>query len=145
MRCTGTQALDGGDSASSGVTVQFDAATAHLTAAHIEYLRHWDRLISLEQGDVNRFRKEIWCMLATDRERTGAALANMIIDATPSTSGATAAGPPANAFGGHLVRFRYVRGAVPVSPTRLQRSKACRAPKRWACADVRRLWAHGRP
>ena len=98
------QVFDDGDAVTSGLPDLFTRKTAHLSPAHAEYLRHWDELINLEQGDIHRFRKEIWCMLAGERERQGPCLSDMVIDMAGTGDADQAPG----AFGGYVYRFRFV-------------------------------------
>lgn len=42
----------GGSMETSGLGHLFNACTSHLTAAHYDFLRHWDRLIDLEAKDA---------------------------------------------------------------------------------------------
>ncbi|BGP19447.1 hypothetical protein JCM10213_006267 [Rhodosporidiobolus nylandii] len=54
--------------------------TGHLTDAHAEFFKHWEKLISYEEQELVRFKKEIWTMQAEDREKAGRCLANMVIE-----------------------------------------------------------------
>ncbi|KAG1738190.1 AAA domain-containing protein [Suillus lakei] len=42
----------------------------------------WEELISLEEQDATRFRKELWCMAAQEREDKGRCFSSMVIDAS---------------------------------------------------------------
>ncbi|GEM10851.1 DNA replication helicase Dna2 [Rhodotorula toruloides] len=53
--------------------------TDHNTPAHAEFFKHWERLISLEEQELVRFKKEIWTLQAEERERLGRCFANMSI------------------------------------------------------------------
>ncbi|BGP10813.1 DNA replication ATP-dependent helicase/nuclease DNA2 [Rhodotorula toruloides] len=53
--------------------------TDHITAAHAEFFKQWERLISLEEQELVRFKKEIWTLQAEEREQLGRCFANMVI------------------------------------------------------------------
>ncbi|PWN42091.1 hypothetical protein IE81DRAFT_314288 [Ceraceosorus guamensis] len=55
----------------------YDKMTAHLTDEHAAFFAHWERLLTLEEEDISRFRRELWTMTAAAREQRGAALADM--------------------------------------------------------------------
>ncbi|GAA6036376.1 hypothetical protein JCM8097_001691 [Rhodosporidiobolus ruineniae] len=57
----------------------FDDLTGHLTDAHAEFFKHWEKLISYEEQELVRFKKEIWTMGAVEREKVGRCLANMVV------------------------------------------------------------------
>jgi DNA replication ATP-dependent helicase/nuclease Dna2 len=57
----------------------YERKTSHLTARHAEFFKHWESLIALEEQDMNRFRKELWTMTASAREKTGRSFAAMVI------------------------------------------------------------------
>jgi len=38
---------------------KFDQLTGHLTAGHMNYFSHWDRLIDLEEAEMYRNREEV--------------------------------------------------------------------------------------
>ena len=67
---------------SSPIADIFELKTAHLTPTHTAFFRKWERLVGLEEHDLVRFRKELWTMRATERERYGRAFADMVLDAT---------------------------------------------------------------
>ena len=53
-------ALENGNAKSSGVTTLFSYVTNGLNAAHLAYLRHWDKLIDLEAIAVSTIHNQIW-------------------------------------------------------------------------------------
>lgn len=58
----------------------YDDRVGHLTDAHSEFFQSWERLISLEEREMLRFKKEIWTMSAKEREKHGRCFSNMIVD-----------------------------------------------------------------
>lgn len=45
--------------------------TGHLNETDMAFFRHWERLISLEEQELVRHRKEIWTMTAEERMLVG--------------------------------------------------------------------------
>lgn len=56
--------------------------TGHLTESQCEFFRKWEALISLEEQDLHRFKKELWTMSAEEREAHGRCFSSMIMDQT---------------------------------------------------------------
>lgn len=54
--------------------------TGHLSPVHAAFFKKWEALISLEERDLVRFRKELWTMSAPEREEKGRCFSNMAID-----------------------------------------------------------------
>lgn len=55
----------------------FALKTAHLTPAHCAFFKKWEALVSMEEQDVVRFRRELWTMGAEERERRGRCFGGM--------------------------------------------------------------------
>ncbi|KAJ1978736.1 DNA replication endonuclease-helicase Dna2 [Dimargaris xerosporica] len=86
------RSLELGTAESSGLGALFDTKTAGLTVHHLAFFERWEQLINAEEKDMSRFRKEIWCMLAKEREQMGRCWSDMMIvqaeaasDNNPST------------------------------------------------------------
>ncbi|KWU43439.1 Dna2-domain-containing protein, partial [Rhodotorula sp. JG-1b] len=58
----------------------YDSATGHLTDEEASFFARWERLISFEEQELARFKKEIWTLQAEERESLGRCLADMVID-----------------------------------------------------------------
>ncbi|CEQ40945.1 SPOSA6832_02624, partial [Sporobolomyces salmonicolor] len=58
----------------------YEEKTAHLTEEHAEFFRKWEKLISFEEQELVRFKKEIWTMEAEERAQVGRCFAGMVID-----------------------------------------------------------------
>lgn len=71
----GTQAVDGDVEISADdedpLQVIFDETTGHLTDEHAAFFKEWERLISLEEQELVRYKKEIWTLTADEREQAG--------------------------------------------------------------------------
>ncbi|KAI9596628.1 DNA replication factor Dna2-domain-containing protein [Syncephalis fuscata] len=74
------KALEKGTQESFGVEELFDERTRHLTEEQTEFLRHWDRLVTMEEQEMNKFKGEIWSMSSRERESVGRCIGGLIID-----------------------------------------------------------------
>jgi len=61
----------------------YEAKVMHLTQRHADFFKHWERLLSLEEDDIVRYRRELWTMTAAARESTGRCLAKMTLFKDP--------------------------------------------------------------
>lgn len=55
----------------SGLKLEFEDKTKHLTNNHIQFFKKWDTLISLEENDDQNIRREIWSFESEEREKLG--------------------------------------------------------------------------
>ncbi|OAX37312.1 Dna2-domain-containing protein [Rhizopogon vinicolor AM-OR11-026] len=67
---------------SSPIADLYDLKTSHLKPSHLTFFKQWEKLISLEEQDAVRFKKELWCMTAQEREDKGRCFNSMVIDAS---------------------------------------------------------------
>ncbi|KAJ7784549.1 DNA replication factor Dna2-domain-containing protein [Mycena metata] len=68
----------------------YDLKTGHITPAQAAFFKQWEALLSLEEQDAVRFKKELWTMGAAERETKGRCFSSMLLDASfspdPTTS-----------------------------------------------------------
>ncbi|KAF6760438.1 AAA domain-containing protein [Ephemerocybe angulata] len=57
----------------------YDLKTGHLTPEQGLFFRKWETLLSLEERDLVRFRRELWTIGAGDREKKGRCFAGMVV------------------------------------------------------------------
>ncbi|KZV80237.1 Dna2-domain-containing protein [Exidia glandulosa HHB12029] len=62
--------------------------TNHLTDAQCAFFEQWERLISLEEAEMTRFRRELWTMSAREREVRGRAFADLVLAPTSTSASA---------------------------------------------------------
>ncbi|KZT00075.1 Dna2-domain-containing protein [Laetiporus sulphureus 93-53] len=82
------KAVENVEDTTSPIADIYALKTSHLTKGQCAFFKHWEALISLEEQDLVRFKKELWTMGAEERERHGRCFANMTLDTTytvPST------------------------------------------------------------
>ncbi|KIL65109.1 hypothetical protein M378DRAFT_186544 [Amanita muscaria Koide BX008] len=64
----------------SPIADTYQLKTSHLTHSHCDFFKKWEALLSYEERDVIRFKKELWSLRAEEREKRGRCLANMVLD-----------------------------------------------------------------
>ena len=76
--------VEDGDGNTSGLKEGFTRLVKHLKPSHKSFFMKWDSLLSKEESDVYRFRKELWTMLSSERERVGRCFGGLILDTRTS-------------------------------------------------------------
>lgn len=71
---------DDGTGETSGLKDKFDDLVQHLTPAHKDFFLKWEDLLTMEEKESQKHRRELWTMVSTERERLGRCLSNVIID-----------------------------------------------------------------
>ena len=72
--------VDDGNGESSGLGEDFDKAMDHLTPQHQEFFKKWDHLLTREEQNMMRFRRELWTLLSSEREALGRCFGNVVIE-----------------------------------------------------------------
>lgn len=67
----------------SSIASLYQAKVSHLTEQHATFFRHWEHLLTMEEDDIVRFRRQLWTMTAAARERGGRCLSNMVLAPAP--------------------------------------------------------------
>ncbi|RDL41838.1 uncharacterized protein BP5553_01817 [Venustampulla echinocandica] len=71
---------DDGDGETSGMGAKFDEVVKHLTPKHKEFFLKWDDLLTKEEKESLKFRRELWTMLSSEREKLGRCFSNVILE-----------------------------------------------------------------
>lgn len=71
---------EGGDEETSGMGETFNDLVKHLNSRHQAFFLKWDDLITKEEKESLKFRRELWTMQSVEREKVGRCFANVIID-----------------------------------------------------------------
>lgn len=71
---------DDGTTETSGLKDKFDEVIRHLTPKHKDFFLKWDDLLTKEEKESLKFRRELWTMLSSEREKLGRCFANVIIE-----------------------------------------------------------------
>lgn len=88
---------------SSPIADTYAVHTSHLTDEQSAFFRKWEALISLEEQDLVRFKKELWTMGAIEREKKGRCFGSMLVDRSFSPPNLEAS----NSLSGKIHRFTY--------------------------------------
>ncbi|KAK0217033.1 AAA domain-containing protein [Armillaria fumosa] len=86
------KAVENVEDTNSPIADAYSLKTSHLSPSHAAFFKQWEHLVSLEESDMGRFRKELWTMGASERETKGRCFSSMVIDSTyrpPSQSPAS--------------------------------------------------------
>ncbi|KAK7048375.1 DNA replication helicase [Favolaschia claudopus] len=89
----------------------YDLKTGHISAAHGAFFKQWERLLSLEEQDTVRFKKELWTMGAAEREAKGRCFSDMRLDLSYT--------PESTLKTGKIHRFTYRLTRASQSPSLL--------------------------
>lgn len=90
--------VENGDGETSGMGETFEQEVKHLTPIHQEFFRKWDDLLTKEERDSMKFRRELWTMLSSEREALGRCFGNVIVEPGSARE---------NPEGGKMNRFEY--------------------------------------
>jgi DNA replication ATP-dependent helicase Dna2 len=75
---------DDGDGEKSGMGKKFEEVVAHLTPTHKEFFLKWEDLLTKEEKESQKMRRELWTLLSTEREKLGRCFANVTIESGSS-------------------------------------------------------------
>lgn len=99
---------DGGTSETSGLKSKFDELVGHLTAAHRNFFLKWDDLLTKEEKECIKFRRELWTMLSSEREKLGRCFSNVIIEPGSSYKDHTCS--KINRYHYHMIKYQPLAG-----------------------------------
>ncbi|KZT21167.1 Dna2-domain-containing protein [Neolentinus lepideus HHB14362 ss-1] len=99
------KAVENVEDHSSPIADVYALKTSHLTPSQLDFFKKWEGLISLEEEDLVRFRKELWTLTAKERETKGRCFANMVMDTSYRPSPPLAAGQKESRIHQHTYRF----------------------------------------
>lgn len=69
-----------GDGETSALGDDFDAATGHLNQKDRDFFKKWDELLTIEEGNLVKFRRELWTLLSDERESLGRCFGDVVVD-----------------------------------------------------------------
>ncbi|KAI8895342.1 AAA domain-containing protein [Globomyces pollinis-pini] len=73
------KAIEDGTGETSGMPALFNEKTDHLTPKHIEFIKKWSKLISIEHKKSQKTTKDIWTLPIQVREKMGNCLSGLKI------------------------------------------------------------------
>ena len=71
---------DDGDGESSGMHEKFDELIDHLTPIHQEFFIKWETLLTKEEKESKKTKRELWTMTSVEREKKSRCFADVIIE-----------------------------------------------------------------
>ncbi|EJT80623.1 DNA replication ATP-dependent helicase dna2 [Gaeumannomyces tritici R3-111a-1] len=71
---------DDGDGETSGMEAKFDEVVKHLSTTHKEFFLKWEDLLTKEERESQKLRRELWTMLSSEREKLGRCFGNVVIE-----------------------------------------------------------------
>lgn len=71
---------DDGDGESSGMGEKFDELVKHLTPTHQEFFIKWENLLTKEEKESQKTKRELWTMTSVEREKKSRCFADVIIE-----------------------------------------------------------------
>jgi DNA replication ATP-dependent helicase Dna2 len=98
--------VDDGDGVTSGMGNAFTDLIDHLTPSHQTFFRKWETLLTAEEKDMMRFRRELWTMIGSEREAVGRCFSNIVIE--PGSAFEDKDAPKINRF-----RYTFVKQNAP--------------------------------
>ena len=72
--------VDDGNGETSGLGDTFNNSIKHLNSSHQQFFSKWDDLLTKEEKDIVKFRRELWTMQSTEREKVGRCFGGLVID-----------------------------------------------------------------
>lgn len=71
---------EGGTTESAGVKEKFNELVGKLQPAHQDFFKKWDDLLTKEESEMMKFRRELWTMLSKEREKLGRCFSEVVIE-----------------------------------------------------------------
>jgi DNA replication ATP-dependent helicase Dna2 len=99
---------DDGTGETSGMKTKFHDVVKHLTPKHKEFFLKWDDLLTKEEKESLKFRRELWTMLSSEREKLGRCFSNVIIE--PGSAYEEQNNPKINRYRYSLVKENFTPG-----------------------------------
>ncbi|THW52259.1 hypothetical protein D6D21_01022 [Aureobasidium pullulans] len=69
-----------GTAESAGVKEKFNDLVGKLQPIHQDFFKKWDNLLTKEESELMKFRRELWTMLSTEREKLGRCFSEVVIE-----------------------------------------------------------------
>jgi len=69
-----------GESLNNKAKERYDELVKFLKPADQAFMKKWDTLLTKEESDMMKFRRELWTMLSTEREKLGRCFSNVVLE-----------------------------------------------------------------
>jgi DNA replication ATP-dependent helicase Dna2 len=98
-----------------------DSSSGNKTQAQAlrAWFSKWDKLLTFEESESSRFRKELWTMASAEREESGRCFGNLVVAQDLTSTAAAVASSIVDGIegsGGKINRFTYVLGRAQAKP-----------------------------
>lgn len=100
--------VEDGDGETSGMKERFDEIVRHLNPGHAAFFKKWDDLLTKEEKDVVKIRRELWTMQSAEREKVGRCFSNVVIE--PGSAREMEDAPKINRYHYAFVKQKHVSG-----------------------------------
>ncbi|KAJ7212100.1 DNA replication factor Dna2-domain-containing protein, partial [Mycena pura] len=87
----------------------YELKTSHITESQAAFFKQWEALLSLEEQDALRLKKELWTIGASEREAKGRCFSSMALDITYSPQSTS----PTSKI--HKFTYKLTRGSTSAS------------------------------
>ena len=71
---------DDGNADTSGMGEKFDEIVQHLTPTHRDFFLKWENLLTMEEKETRRFKRELWTMASSVRQEVGRCFADVVVE-----------------------------------------------------------------
>ena len=71
-------------------TATFEQLVHHLKPSDQTFFKHWDGLITKEESELMKFRRELWTMVSKEREKLGRCFSDLVIEPDSTVANADA-------------------------------------------------------
>ena len=72
--------IDDGNGETSAMGDKFEDIVRHLNKEHQQFFRKWDDLLTKEEADIVKVRKELWTMQSEEREKVGRCFGDLVVE-----------------------------------------------------------------
>ncbi|KAL8687331.1 MAG: hypothetical protein Q9218_006464 [Villophora microphyllina] len=100
--------VENGNGETSGLKEKFDEVIHHLNPNHAAFFKRWDDLLTKEEKDIVKIRRELWTMQSSEREKVGRCFSNVIIE--PGSAREMEDAPKINRYHYAFVKQKHVSG-----------------------------------
>lgn len=69
-----------GDLLNKKAKERYDELVKPLKRSDQDFMKKWDTLLTKEESDMMKFRRELWTMLSTEREKLGRCFSNVVLE-----------------------------------------------------------------
>ncbi|KAF4124374.1 DNA replication ATP-dependent helicase Dna2 [Geosmithia morbida] len=99
---------DDGDGETSDMQEKFEEIVGHLTPKHQEFFVKWENLLTKEEKDSQKTKRELWTMTSAEREKKSRCFADVIIE--EGSASEDTENPRINRFNYTFIKHHHASG-----------------------------------